>query len=76
MSSLEDNYIIRSKRQMRALAAPTRQEIVDVLPRMGTVSEQRKVSPLLEQVGRHNCGQRDGASVSNADPAFLDWWGG
>ena len=34
----EDNYLIRSKRQMRALAASTRQEIVDVLPRMGTVS--------------------------------------
>jgi DNA-binding transcriptional ArsR family regulator len=35
---MPDNYIIRSKRQMRALAASTRQEIVDVLPRMGTVS--------------------------------------
>jgi DNA-binding transcriptional ArsR family regulator len=38
MSGQPDNYIIRSKRQMRALAASTRQEIVDVLPRMGTVS--------------------------------------
>jgi len=38
MMGLEDNYIIRSKRQMRALAASTRQEIVDVLARMGTVS--------------------------------------
>ena len=38
MSRMQDNYIIRSKRQMRALAASTRQEIVDVLPRMGTVS--------------------------------------
>jgi DNA-binding transcriptional ArsR family regulator len=48
MSSLEDNYIIRSKRQMRALAAPTRQEIVDVLPRMGTVS----VAELASALGR------------------------
>src|SRR5580704_15095748 len=38
MASTKDNYIIRDKRQMRALAASTRQEIVDVLPRMGTVS--------------------------------------
>jgi DNA-binding transcriptional ArsR family regulator len=38
MSGLKHNYIIRSKRQMRALAASTRQEIVDVLSRMGTVS--------------------------------------
>jgi DNA-binding transcriptional ArsR family regulator len=38
MSGLQNHYIIRSKRQMRALAAPTRQEIIDVLPRMGTVS--------------------------------------
>jgi DNA-binding transcriptional ArsR family regulator len=38
MGRLKDNYIIRSKRQMRALAASTRQEIVDVLSRMGTVS--------------------------------------
>ncbi|HEY0306684.1 MAG TPA: helix-turn-helix domain-containing protein [Acidobacteriaceae bacterium] len=38
MAALEDNYIIRSKKQMRALAASTRQEIVDVLPRMGAVS--------------------------------------
>ena len=48
MSGLEDNYIIRSKRQMRALAAPTRQEIIDVLPRMGTVS----VAELGEALGR------------------------
>jgi DNA-binding transcriptional ArsR family regulator len=38
MSGSKHNYIIRSKRQMRALAASTRQEIVDVLSRMGTVS--------------------------------------
>ena len=38
MSRLKHNYVIRSKRQMRALAASTRQEIVDVLSRMGTVS--------------------------------------
>ena len=38
MASTKDNYIIRDKRQMRALAASTRQEIVDVLPRLGTVS--------------------------------------
>jgi DNA-binding transcriptional ArsR family regulator len=38
MSGLKHNYVIRSKRQMRALAASTRQEIVDVLSRMGTVS--------------------------------------
>ena len=38
MNTPQDNYIIRSKRQMRALAASTRQEIVDVLPRLGTVS--------------------------------------
>jgi DNA-binding transcriptional ArsR family regulator len=48
MSGLEDNYIIRSKRQMRALAASTRQEIVDVLPRMGTVS----VAELASALGR------------------------
>lgn len=38
MLSRQNNYIIRDKRQMRALAASTRQEIVDVLPRLGTVS--------------------------------------
>jgi len=38
MASTKDNYIIRDKRQMRALAASTRQEIVDMLPRLGTVS--------------------------------------
>jgi len=38
MSGLKHNYVIRSKRQMGALAASTRQEIVDVLSRMGTVS--------------------------------------
>ena len=48
MSGLDDNYIIRSKRQMRALAAPTRQEIVDVLPGMGTVS----VAELATALGR------------------------
>ena len=48
MSGPEDNYIIRSKRQMRALAAPTRQEIVDVLPRIGTVS----VAELATTLGR------------------------
>jgi DNA-binding transcriptional ArsR family regulator len=48
MSILDDNYIIRSKRQMRALAAPTRQEIVDVLPGMGTVS----VAELATALGR------------------------
>jgi DNA-binding transcriptional ArsR family regulator len=34
----KDKYVIESKRQMRALAAATRQEIIDVLPEMGTVS--------------------------------------
>jgi DNA-binding transcriptional ArsR family regulator len=48
MGSPKNNYIIRSKRQMRALAAPTRQEIVDVLPRMGTVS----VAELASALGR------------------------
>jgi DNA-binding transcriptional ArsR family regulator len=48
MSGLKDNYIIRSKRQMRALAASTRQEILDVLPRMGTVS----VAELASALGR------------------------
>ena len=48
MSGLQNHYIIRSKRQMRALAAPTRQEIVDVLPRMGTVS----VAELATALGR------------------------
>jgi DNA-binding transcriptional ArsR family regulator len=38
MSRQKDNYIIRSKGQMRALAASTRQEIVDMLPRLGTLS--------------------------------------
>lgn len=38
MSRRKNNYFIRSKRQLRALAASTRQEIVDVLPRLGTVS--------------------------------------
>jgi DNA-binding transcriptional ArsR family regulator len=41
-----DNCIIRSKRQMRALAASTRQEIVDVLPRMGAVSVAELASAL------------------------------
>ena len=48
MNGPEDNYIIRSKRQMRALAASTRQEILDVLPRMGTVS----VAELATALGR------------------------
>src|SRR5580693_2787175 len=48
MSQMPDNYIIRSQRQMRALAAATRQEIVDVLPRMGTVS----VAELAGALGR------------------------
>jgi len=48
MSSRNDNYIIRSKRQMRALAASTRQELLDVLPRMGTVS----VAQLASALGR------------------------
>jgi DNA-binding transcriptional ArsR family regulator len=34
----KNKYIIESKRQMRALAAATRQEIIDVLPGMGRVS--------------------------------------
>ena len=34
----KNKYIIESKRQMRALAAATRQEIIDVLPGMGAVS--------------------------------------
>lgn len=38
MSEQKDNYVIRSKPQMRALAASTRQEIVDMIPRLGTVS--------------------------------------
>jgi len=42
------NYIIRDKRQMRALAASTRQEIVDVMPRMGTVS----IAELAAALGR------------------------
>ena len=48
MSTKKGNYIIRDKRQMRALAAATRQEIVDVLPRMGTVS----VAELAAALGR------------------------
>jgi DNA-binding transcriptional ArsR family regulator len=48
MGSLRVNYIIRSKRQMRALAASTRQEIIDVLPRIGTVS----VAKLATALGR------------------------
>jgi DNA-binding transcriptional ArsR family regulator len=48
MGGAEDNYVIRSKRQMRALAAPTRQEILDILPRMGTVS----VAELAAALGR------------------------
>ena len=48
MSNWQDNYIIRSKGQMRALAAPTRQEIVDVLPRLGGAS----VAELATALGR------------------------
>lgn len=48
MSAQKNNYVIRGKRQMRALAAATRQEIVDVLPRMGTVS----VAELAAALGR------------------------
>jgi DNA-binding transcriptional ArsR family regulator len=48
MNTSRSNYIIRSKRQMRALAAPTRQEIVDVLPGLGTVS----VAELATALGR------------------------
>lgn len=48
MSGQKDNYVIRDNRQMRALAAATRQEIVDVLPRMGAVS----VAELAGALGR------------------------
>jgi DNA-binding transcriptional ArsR family regulator len=48
MKALKDNCVICDKRQMRALAAATRQEIVDVLPRMGTVS----VAELAAALGR------------------------
>lgn len=48
MKDIAANYVIRSKQQMRALAASTRQEIVDVLPRMGTVS----VAELAAALGR------------------------
>ena len=48
MHKRKNNYIIRDKRQMRALAASTRQEIVDVLPRLGTVS----VAELAAALGR------------------------
>ncbi|HEY4052588.1 MAG TPA: helix-turn-helix domain-containing protein [Terriglobales bacterium] len=48
MAPPQDNYIIHSKQQMRALAAATRQEIVDVLPRMGAVS----VAELAAALGR------------------------
>ena len=48
MNRSKHNYIIREKRQMRALAASTRQEIVDVLPRLGTVS----VAELATTLGR------------------------
>jgi DNA-binding transcriptional ArsR family regulator len=48
MPSPQNNYIIRDKRQMRALAASTRQEIVDVLPRLGTLS----VAELAAALGR------------------------
>ena len=47
MSSSRDNYVIRSKRQMRALAASTRQEIVDVLPRLGIVSVAELATTLV-----------------------------
>src|SRR5690348_12664421 len=48
MSNRQNNYSIRSKQQMRALAAPTRQEIVDALPRLGRVS----VAELANALGR------------------------
>ena len=48
MKYSKHNYIIRDKRQMSALAAPTRQEIVDVMPRLGTVS----VAELASALGR------------------------
>jgi DNA-binding transcriptional ArsR family regulator len=48
MSRTTHKYVVESKRQMRALAASTRQEIVDVLPRMGTVS----VAELAAALGR------------------------
>jgi len=48
MNDAKHNYIIRDKRQMRALAASTRQEIVDVMPRLGTVS----VAELASALGR------------------------
>jgi DNA-binding transcriptional ArsR family regulator len=48
MTDAKHNYIIRDKRQMRALAASTRQEIVDVMPRLGTVS----VAELAAALGR------------------------
>ena len=48
MSDTKHNYIIRDKRQMRALAASTRQEIVDVMPRLGLVS----VAELAAALGR------------------------
>ena len=38
MRGIKDKYIIEDRRQMRALAASTRQEIIDVLPGMGAVS--------------------------------------
>jgi DNA-binding transcriptional ArsR family regulator len=41
-------YVVRSKRQFAALASPARQEIVDVLSQMGTVS----VAELAATLGR------------------------
>jgi DNA-binding transcriptional ArsR family regulator len=48
MKRVAENYTIRNRKQMRALAASTRQEIVDMLPRMGTVS----VAELARALGR------------------------
>ena len=62
MGTVKDNYIIRSKRQMRALAASTRQEIVDVLSRMGTVSvaELATAAYATKFIGRTNNNTRRG----------------
>jgi DNA-binding transcriptional ArsR family regulator len=48
MGRQKHKYVIRSKQQMRALAASTRQEILDVLSRMGSVS----VAELATALGR------------------------
>jgi len=48
MGRQKHKYIIHRREQMRALAASTRQEILDVLPRMGSVS----VAELAAALGR------------------------